>query len=137
MATKGTPKVGLTEIGTRVYVNGADLTLVAYTNTANSLTADSTVASLTQPTVANGYAPIVLDGTWSVVDGVVTYAHSATDPIVGAKPIWSATGTWSGTVTGTAMIFGSILMHFKDNAVPFVAASGKKLSIDISNLVGP
>lgn len=136
MATRGTPKVGLSDIATLAYVTG-QLSLVAYTNAADSLGPNTVAGDLTQPTAANGYAPITLNGTWSSIDGVTTYTHNVSDPVLGAKPIWTATGTWSATVTGIAMLRGGVIRHFKDNAVPFVAAAGKKLAVDITNLVGP
>jgi len=130
MATSGTPNAGLDEIALRTYINGTDMTLVAYTNTADSLGAATLVSNLVQPTEANGYAPIVMDGTWSSTDGVVTYTHSTS-----THPGWTATDTWSATVTGTALIFGATVVHFKDVLVPFVAASGKTLIIDMTTLV--
>lgn len=144
MAVKGTPLGGLSEIAKRVYIDGADVTLVAYTNTRNTLSSASVAADLTQPTSTNGYAPILLDGTWSELDGVATYQHPlgpSTDPT--GNPQWHCTGTWSANVTGVALIFGTRLLHFKDSTdnvgVPqdFVAAAGKNYAVAISNLVSP
>lgn len=141
MARQGTPKGGLNEITKRVYEDGADLTLVCYTNTQDSLTADTVAADLTQPTVANGYAPIVLTGTWSRSDGVVTYTHPAgpsADEF--GNPGWFPTGTWSAPVTGVAIIYGSAVVHFMDNrdggGTPntFTAASGKKFIVDMATV---
>ena len=129
MATKGTPFGGRDEIAERAYVNGADFSLVCYTNTPNSLTDSAVVATLVQPVVANGYAPIVLNGTWSVVNGILTYVHSTP-----TFPTWTATGTWSATVNGVAMIYGSRVIHFKDLVTPFVAANGRKLQIDMNTV---
>ncbi len=138
---QGTPKGGLNEITKRVYEDGADLTLVCYTNTQDSLSADSVAAGLTQPTVANGYAPIVLTGTWSRVDGVVTYAHPVgpnADEF--GNPAWFPTGTWSAAVTGVAIIFGTAILHFMDTRdgagtpATFVAASGKKFVVDLATV---
>ena len=131
MATSGTPKEGLDLIGDRVYISGADLTLIAYTNAGNSLDADSVYADLTQPSVSNGYAPITLDGTWTATDGIMTYVHSTP-----THPTWTATGTWSGTVNGAAIVSGtSVLVHFKDLAVPFTAANGRKLAVDLDTVL--
>ena len=131
MATSGTPKEGLDLIGDRAYVAGADLTLVAYTNTANSLDADSVYATLTQPTSSNGYAPILLDGTWTSTDGIMTYVHSTP-----THPTWTATGAWSATVTGIAIVSGtSTLVHFKDLSVAFTAANGRKLAADLDTVL--
>lgn len=134
MARSGTPKGGLNEIAERVYVNGADLTLVAYTNTPDSLGPDSVAADLVQPTSANGYAPITLNGTWATNNGIVTYDHGTPD-----NPTWTATGTWSAPVTGVAMIYGSRIMHFRDyndSGGSWTAADGRKLAVDVTNLVG-
>ena len=65
MATKGTPNGGLDLIADRVYTSGADFTLVAYQNAADSLSAATVASDLTQPATANGYAPITLNGTWT------------------------------------------------------------------------
>ena len=109
MARSGTPRGGLDEIAERTYVNGADFTLVAYTNTPNSLGDDSVAADLVQPPEENGYAPVVLNGVWASEDGVVTYDHGTPD-----DPGWVATGPWSAPVTGAALIYGTRLVHFKD-----------------------
>ena len=136
MATEGSPNGGLDEHAERVYVNGADLTLVAYTNAADSLNETTVAANLVQPTSANGYAPIVLSGTWVTLDGVVTYTHpGSTHP--DGHPGWTATAAWSGTVRGVAVIFGTRVMHFKDLTVPFVASNLRKLFVDLATLVAP
>ncbi len=134
MARSGTPDGGLDEIGERVYVNGADFTLVAYTNTPNSLGNSTMVADLVQPTVANGYAPIALNGTWTTVEGLVEYDHGTPD-----NPTWTATGAWSAPVTGAAIITGTRVVHFRDYndaGGSWVAANGRKLAVDITNLLG-
>lgn len=141
MARQGTPNGGLNEIAERAYVNGADFTLVAYTNAQDSLGPNSVAADLTQPTQANGYAPIVLTGTWSVNNGVETYLHPA-GPNADAlgNPTWFASGAWSAPVTGVALIFGARIVHFSDHrdgagvAATFTAASGKRLSVDLAAL---
>lgn len=137
MATQGTPNEGLDLIGDRVYVSGSDLTLVAYTNTADSLGAGSVYANLTQPSVSNGYAPILLDGTWVTANGILGYTHSST--LVAANPLltgWAATGVWSATVIGVAILDGtSTLLHFKDLSSSFTATDGKKLGVDLQTVV--
>jgi hypothetical protein len=141
MARQGTPNGGLAEITKRVYIDGSDLTLVCYTNTADSLGPSTVAANLTQPTVANGYAPIVLTGTWSSADGIVTYVHPAgpnADEF--GNPAWFPTGSWSAAVTGVAIIFGTAVLHFMDNRdgagspVTFVAAAGKKFTVDLATV---
>jgi hypothetical protein len=129
MATEGTPSEGLEYASALVY--GSQLSLVCYTNAADSLGASSVYADLTQPATANGYAPITLDGDWTFTDGTVSYLKDA------ANPRWTATGSWSVTVTGVAMvdIADGTLLHFRDNAIPFIAANLKKLEVDIVTLV--
>lgn len=142
MARQGTPNGGLDEITERAYVNGADFTLVAYTNAQDSLGASSVAADLTQPTSVNGYAPIVLSGTWSTSGGVLTYTHPAgPNADVLGNPSWFPTGAWSAGVTGVALIYGSRIVHFMDHRdavgspLTFVAAAGKRFTVDISSLV--
>lgn len=142
MARQGTPNGGLAEITERVYVNGADLTLVAYANAQDSLGPNTVAADLVQPTVAAGYAPITLNGVWATDNGVVTYTHPA-GPSADAvgNPTWFASGAWSAPVTGVAVIFGSRVVHFMDHrdgggsAISFTAAAGKRLTVDLSTFV--
>ena len=130
MALKGTPNDGLDDIATSAYVSG-QLTLIAYTNPGDSLGATTVAADLNQPTEANGYAPIVLDGTFSSTDGILTYTHSTS-----TNPGWTALGAWSADVTGVAIIKGAVCRHFKDCDSPFTAAAGKKLEIDLNSVLG-
>jgi hypothetical protein len=134
MATRGSPKAGRSEIGRRVYVQGAACALVAYTNAPNSLGDNTVSADLTQPSLANGYAPITLaQAGWTTdTNGVDTYL----DPATSADPIWICQADWGVTVNGVAMVFGATVMHFVDLAVPFVATRGKKLAITLANLLG-
>ena len=134
MATQGTPNGGLDDIASLAYA-GVSMQLVAYTNTPNSLGSGTVAADLTQPAVANGYAPITLDGTWSSTNGVITYEHSEIDPVLGALPKWIATGTWSATVVGVAIIRGAAVRHFKDLTSAFTAAAAKKLVVDLATVV--
>ena len=130
MASEGTPLQGLDYAASKVYTSA--LSLVCYTNAANSLGDATTYASLTQPAVANGYAPIALSGVWTFTNGTVTYDHGTPD-----NPRWTATGTWGTPVNGIAMvdIAAGKILHFRDCAVPFVAANLKKLDVDLVNLV--
>jgi hypothetical protein len=142
LATEGTPNGGLDEITERAYINGADFTLVAYTNAQNSLGASTAAADLTQPTSSNGYAPIVLNGTWSSSGGVLTYTHPA-GPNADAlgNPGWFPSGAWSAPVTGVAMIFGGRVIHFYDHRdgagtpMSFTAAAGKRFIVDVQSLI--
>lgn len=130
MATEGTPYQGLDYAAARIYTSA--LSLVCYTNAANSLGDATVYADLAQPASANGYAPIALSGTWTILNGTVTYDHGTPD-----NPRWTATGSWGATVNGVAMVdvaAGKIL-HFRDCAVPFVASNGRKLEPDITNLL--
>lgn len=133
MSRAGTPLGGLDLIADRVYISGADFTLVLYTNTPNSLGDATVAADLVQPT-GSGYAPITLTGTWASVNGLVTYDHGTPD-----NPMWTAGGAWSAPVTGAAMISGTKVVHFRDyndSGGNWVAANGKKLAVDITNMVG-
>ncbi len=134
MARKGTPNGGLQEIAERTYIQGADFTLVAYTNSPNSLGPDTEAADLVQPTEANGYAPILLNGAWSVSEnGIVTYDHGTPD-----NPTWTATGTWSAPVTGVAIIGADRCIHFRDfndAGDSWIAAAGRKLSVQIQEII--
>ena len=135
MAIKGTPNAGLDDIASLAYI-GIVLTLVAYTNAANSLGAASVAADLAQPATANGYTPISLTGTWASASGVLTYTHVAGPNNFNGDPGWQASGAWSGTVNGIALLHGAVLRHFSDLATPFVAASLKKLVIDLATVAG-
>lgn len=131
MATVGTPTGGRNEILTAAYPNHADYTLVAYTNTANSLSSSSVAADLTQPATAAGYAAITLDGTWSVDNGVATYVHSTP-----TYPRWTASGSWGGvTVTGIAIVYDTVLMHFKDLAAGWVPVANRILEVDVNTIL--
>lgn len=133
MALQGTPKEGLTELATRIYVEGGDLTLVAYMNPGNSLGDLSVAVDLVQPQFANGYAPIVLSGQYSIVDGVASYLHTS-----GGDPGWIATGDWGpNPVVGAALVYGATLVHFRDFQAPQVMKAGDKLYITITDLLGP
>ena len=126
MATVGTPFSGLTQLGAWTYQT-YDLTLICYINSQNSLNDNSVFGDLIQPTVANGYAPITLNHTvWVNTNGIMTYSPN---------PTWSASGVWSATVNGYAIYYSTTLLHFKDLSVPFNAASGKKLTIDLTTVV--
>jgi len=144
MALKGTPFGGRSEIAKRYLIDGPDVTLILYTNTRNSLGDNTVTADLTQPNIANGYTPILLDGTWSETNGVLTYIHSAggnTDPF--GNPCWVPTGAWSATVTGAAMVYGTRCLHFKDAtdgaglATDYVATAGLRYAVSMADLIGP
>jgi hypothetical protein len=136
MATSGTPNGGLDEIGRSAYVNHADLTLVAYTNARDSLGPASAASNLVQPAVQNAYAPIVLDGTWTSVNGDLTYQHSTVNIRGTQHPGWTATGAWSAPVTGVALVYGSILMHFYDlTSADFVPVNGSFLDVDLATII--
>lgn len=143
MAKQGTPLSGLALIAQRVF-SGPAYSLIAYTNTQDSLGPATALSDLMQPTQTNGYAPIVLDGVWDFTGGVATYTHSAGASNDGlGNPSWTASAGWSANVTGVAMIYGSVVQHFMDlrdgsgNPNVFTAAAGKKLAVVISNLVSP
>jgi hypothetical protein len=133
VATQGSPKAGRTEIARRVYVIGPACSLVAYTNAGNSLGDDTLAADLTQPPLANGYAPITLASAgWTAAAAVATYV----DPSTTVDPIWTCSADWGVTVNGVAIVFGVTVMHFKDLVSPFAALRGKKLQITLADLIG-
>jgi hypothetical protein len=129
MATAGTPYQGLDYCAGRIY--GSHLSLVCYSNAADSLSDTTVYADIVQPSVSNGYAPITLDGTWTISNGTVSYLKN------GAHPGWTCTGTWSVTVRGVAMvdITAGKILHFRDCTTPFTAANLKRLESDITTLV--
>jgi hypothetical protein len=137
----GTPNGGLDEIGESAYKNHAQYSLVAYTNARDSLGLSTLVINLVQPTVANGYAPILLNGSWTSISGDVTYLHSIVNPNTGfRRPYWQATGAWSAAVRGVALIFGARVIHFADiyvTGVPtdFVPVNGSWLEVDLLTVV--
>lgn len=138
-AIVNTPLEGLQLIAKRVFVDGPDYSIVAYTNAQGSLGLSSVYADLVQPASANGYAPIVLDGTWSPNEGVSTYVHSAGASNDGfGNPCWYPTAGWGADVTGVAMVYLGIIQHFLDlrdgsgKLTTFTAAAGKKLATSIS-----
>jgi hypothetical protein len=143
MAREGTPIGGRHLYIQRTLIDGADVTLVAYTNTQGSLGDNTVVADLTQPTQTNGYAPIVLSGTWSKSNGVAAYSQPAGPNTDGdGNPCWFPTGTWSAGVTGVALIYGSDVVHFFDyrdgagDPTTFIAAAGKRLPVDLATIFG-
>jgi hypothetical protein len=128
MATSGFTFGGLNLIGQRFLLLAADTQLVAYVNAPNSLGDTTVAADLSQPTVANGYAPITLTANrWTCTNGILTY-NTGTGT---GFPTWSATSTWSGTVNGTAIISGTTCIAFKDLTTPWSAALNLKLAIDL------
>lgn len=137
-ASKGTPNEGREEYGRRIFVLGPAYSLVLYTNAAMSLDEDTaTYADLVQPTQANGYAPILMTGTWVVTGGICNYTHPS-DPATNdgfGNPCWYPSGTWSAAVNGAALVYAGKLQAFMDLPAAFIAAAGKKLGVTISNLV--
>lgn len=134
----------------RTLSEGVDCTLVAYTNTQDSLGNDTVPGDLTQPNQANGYAPITLPkGGWSISGGIATYTQPPGGNFDGdGNPCWIATGGWSADVTGVALLQSGVILHFFDHRYPsddpldplagtpatFTAAAGRKLVVDLSTL---
>ena len=135
MATSGTPHEGVDNIIIDAYTG---LQLILYTNAGNSLDRDSVLADLVEPanvdiTVApNGYAAILLTGTWSSVNSVITYDHGTPD-----NPKFTNTGTtgsWD-SCTGSAITDGTHILHFKDFGTPIALTLGGSLEIDVSSVL--
>lgn len=145
MALRGTPFGGRSEIAKRYLIDGPNVTLVLYTNARNSLGDSTVTADLVQPSIANGYTPLVLDKAgWSEVNGVLTYLQAAganTDPF--GNPCWVPTGAWSASVTGAALVYGTRVLHFKDatdgagTPTDYVAATGKRYAVSLADIIGP
>lgn len=143
MAREGTPAGGRNFYIQRALIDGADLTLVAYTNAPDSLGDTTVAADLVQPAQTNGYAPIVLNGTWSKSNGIATYQHPAgPDADASGNPCWFPTAAWSAPVTGVALISGADVVHFYDyrdgagTPISFTAAAGKRLPVDLATIFG-
>ena len=132
MATKGTPHEGRDNIiAPRVYTG---LSLGLYTNTADSLDDDTTLADLTQPT-GTGYALVSLTGSWASADGVVTYDHGTPDEVVFENT--HASNNWSAPVVGAFITDGTYLLHFHDAPeAPVTMTPGKKFVVDVQNIAG-
>jgi hypothetical protein len=128
---QGTTYGGLSEIARRTYVVGDTLALVAYRNSPDSLGLSNIQTDLIQPALSGGYSPIQLNGQWSVVNGLSSYVHPG-----GGDPGWQVTASWGVTVTGIAIVYGSILVHFKDLVAPFDGTLlTNRLNVNVSTLV--
>lgn len=141
MANKGTPTEGLAEIARRVF-GGPAYSLIAYTNAQGSLGASTVFANLVQPSQANGYAPIILNGSWDYTAGVATYIHPAGSTNDGfGNPCWYPTGSWSGVITGVALVYNGVVQEFSDLVdgtgalTTFTAAAGNKLAVSVPSVV--
>ena len=131
MAVSGTPYEGRDNIvGPLVYTSA--LQLLLYTNTQDTLNASSVLADISEAT-GTGYVKVNMTGSWSWVNGIVTYDHGTPDDI-----IFENTGTldWPTAVTGSAIIDGTYILHYKDLAIgSIILQPGFQLKIDISSLV--
>ena len=136
MATSGTPNEGRDYIiSDRVYTTST-LDLRLYVNTADSFSAATVFADLTEPT-GTGYAAISLSGVFSEADGVVTYDHGTPDDPVFENTNAAGGANWSQAINGVAMTDGTYVLHFQDLTTPVTMTPGKKLKIDVSTLVAP
>jgi hypothetical protein len=125
MAKSATTFEGRDNIIVPAVYTGLDLRL--YTNTANSLSATTTLSDLTYPT-GSGYATVSLTGDWTSQNGVITYASNVT---------FTAGDNWTGgSVVGVALTNGQYLLHFKDLSGGALAmTTGKVLEVDLSTLI--
>jgi hypothetical protein len=131
MATDGTAYEGIDSLIVPAVYTGLDLRL--YTNTGDSLTKSSVLATLTYP-VGTGYATLSLAGVWSSNNGVVTYDDGTPD-----DPSFTNTsgGDWTGDVVGAAITDGTYLLHWRDFSTgAFTVIDTQTITIDISTLVG-
>jgi hypothetical protein len=127
MATFGTPNEAKDNvIGPAIYASGLSCGL--YTNTANSLSAASVLADITEPS-GTGYTRVNLNGTWAYNNGVVTHTPNATFENTGGS-------SWTGDITGAFITDGVYLIHFLDySAGATTMTAGKVIDVDISSLV--
>jgi hypothetical protein len=141
---QGTPLGGRNRYLSRTLLEGEDCTLIAYTNTQDSLGNSTAPGDLTQPNQANGYAPITLPKAgWTISNGIATYAQPpAANFDADGNPCWIATGSWSAGVAGAALIQNGAVLHFYDHRdgngdpLTFTAQSGRKFVVDLSALTG-
>lgn len=131
MASYGTPNEGKDNIiASAVYT--ASLSIGLYTNTQDSLDADSVLADITEPddgATSDGYARQTLNGSWSFSDGIVTYTPNIQFENTGGS-------SWTNDVTGAFITDGTYLLHFLDRVGgPLTMTAGKILEIDISTLL--
>ncbi len=135
MATSGTPHEGVDNILIAAYTG---LTMLLYTNTANTLDRDTVLADITEPSALddggndNGYAQITLSGVWASNLSSITYDHGTPD-----NPIFTNTGVegnWDPAV-GTIIHDGTYILHFKDFGSAIALTLGATLEIDVSSAV--
>jgi hypothetical protein len=133
MATNGTPYEGVDNILLNAYTG---LEIILYTKSGNSLDRTTVYADLVEPsnvdseTDPNGYATITLTGTWSSVDGIISYDHPGNPTFTNDAP----DDNWD-TVTGAAITDGTYVLHFKDFGTPVTLTPGGELQIDLSALI--
>ncbi len=133
MPSSGTPNEGRDRIiSDRVYTSGT-LDLRLYVNLQDSLSDLTVFGDLVEPT-GTGYAPILLTGVFSELNGVVTYDSNPifenTEPEGGSN--------WSNPITGVVMTDGTYILHFQDLITsPVTMSPGYKIEVDLSTLIAP
>ena len=133
MATNGTPHEGTDNILIDAYTG---LQIILYTNAFGSLSRDTVLADLAQPSALddasldNGYGFISLTGVWSSTLSVITYPDNVLFTNSGTL------GSWD-TARGSAITDGTFVLHFADFDTQVALPLGASLEIDISSVVNP
>lgn len=136
MATKGTPNEGRDNIiASRVYTTGT-LQLRLYVNTADSLSAATVFADMTEPT-GTGYAPLTLSGVYTSSNGVVSYDDGTPDDPIFENTESAGGSNWSNPITGVFVTDGTYVLHFQDLVSSVTMTPGYRLRVDLSSLIAP
>ena len=133
-----TPNDGETLILNLLYKNadvnrGTDLHLGLFTNNGvTALDENSSLADVTVPSTAGGYAVKTLtDATWSVSGDNATYAQQT----------WTATGEPFSTdiygyyIATTGSTGVATLLHFEVEGTAVTVADGESYKVDLSSVV--
>ena len=131
MADSGTAHEGVDNVLINAYTG---LKLILYTNGFQAFDRDSVLADFTEPDSVdsesdpNGYAPVLLNGTWSSLQSVITHVPDVTFTNTGNSEAWNI-------VYGAAMVTATHVLHWKDFANEYALDVGQSLVVDLSSMV--